>query len=563
MTLRDIENGALLQDRAPDRIGISSLAEAFDRYVAEAPDALALACSDEEGAPWELDRRALGDRVELMLQALAARGVGRGDTVILGLPTCVEFVALYWALQKLGATAVPTPGFDSRGKHERRLAQLADVCDIAEPRMVVVSHTVAARLGDALAIPVTSIADLTESAPASSARAEHADVSEALSVLQFTSGSTGAPRGCALTQRAILANAQAIIPRIAARPHDVSVSWLPLHHDMGLMTGVVLPVVAGAAAVLRSPTRFLANPLSWLKDLSTYPRSHTATPNFALTLVMQRLERRPPDDLDLSGVVTIVCGAEPIDPSLAGRFVSRLAAFGLRPDAFHPAYGMAEATLMVTSHASGLRSTTMPPVATDEDKTIRLEATNLGRPLDGVELQIVDERGAPSAEGVVGEVVVASPALMEGYYRDPEATQRVLANGRYRTGDLGFVRDGDLHVVGRIKDIIIVSGRNLYPSDIENAVAQSLDLAPSRVVAVGLVGTLGTEDVHIVVEARGGSNPIEVRMATVGACFEVSGVTPTSVTLVASGLIPRTTSGKVRRHELRQLLSAGAFEVGQ
>lgn len=536
----------------PSRPQVFSLAEAFERYVTEAPDDLALVCNDDGGDALRLDRRDLARRVYGTAQALTAAGVRPSDRVVLALPTSVEFVAAFWALQLLGASAAPTPAFEGRGKQEARLAQLAQVCEIVTPRLVIVGQDAADWAGRALPAPVAPVSALQ-------ARADSAPVTgtpDALGVLQFTSGSTGAPRGCALTQRALLTNAEAIVERMTIARGDTAVSWLPLYHDMGLMTGVMLPVAAGGAAQLRASARFLVNPLSWLKDLTAHARTHTAAPNFALALVLQRLARRPPEDLDLSGVVSLVCGAEPIDPELARRFVAALSPFGLRPEAFHAAYGMAEATLLVTSRPGGVAASPSPAV---EGGEAPIEVANLGRPGAGVSIEVLNRAGEPVLDGAVGEVVVTSPSLMEGYYNNPEATGPVLRDGRFWTGDLGFLRGGELHVVGRLKDIIIASGRNLYPSDIEYAVARALDVAPSRVAAVGLRGAAGTEDVHLVVEARVGDEDEAWRRRAVTACYEVCGVAPQSVRFVSSGAIPRTTSGKIRRSTLKTALVDGAM----
>lgn len=521
-----------------------SLATAFRDYVRAAPEATALRCARDGGDMVVLTRRALGDLVLTYGAGLRSEGVRRGDRVVLALGTSVEFVACFWAVLLLGAIAVPTPPIDRRGKQEERLRQLGRMCEVCVPALIVVG----AEVGEVdLHYRLAPVDRLETAAPALGEFPLPAG--NDIAVLQFTSGSTGRPRGCALSHRAMLTNARANVERLQIVAGDSLVSWLPLFHDMGLMTGILAPIVGGVAVQLRSPARFLVNPLSWLEDLTASGRAHTAVPNFALALTLQRIERRAPNSLRLDQVKSIACGAEPIDPVLVRRFLEALAPHGLDPRAFLAAYGMAEATLMVSSRPGGLATA----------RIAGTEMVNLGRAVPGAAIQIRDAQGRPLAEGEVGEVQVLSPSLMDGYYGDAPATRAKLVGGWLRTGDLGCLVDGELLVAGRTDDLIIVGGRNIYPSDVEYAVARAAGLSPSRIAAFGRPGALGTEAIHVVVESKAIDGRDLLTACVQTACIEACGVAPEGVTIVRSGAIPRTTSGKIRRGELRRQFASDSL----
>jgi len=533
----------------------ASLAAAFRAYVAAEPDAHALFCRSEGGGEGILSRRDLLARVERLAAGLSAAGVIRGDRVVLALRTSVEWVACFWALQWLGAVAVPVAPPAGQTRRQQGLGDLARICAVARPRVVVGWSEDLAWPGCDFTLRSPDALDRDGMAAAVAGPA--AIAGDDLAVLQFTSGSTGHPKGCALTQHAMLTNATAIAERMDIRAGDTAVSWLPTFHDMGLMTGVLAPVVAGTSARLRESSRFLVNPISWLEDLARFPRTHTAAPNFALALVLDRLARRPAAGLDLSGVATIVCGAEPIDAALATRFLETLAPWGLQAEAFHAAYGMAEATLLVTSRPRGLTSRRfrLPPVgeaATEQAGAPPAGETtlvNLGRPVEGVEIRIVGKRG-DGVDPEVGEVEIRSPSLMRAYFHNPEATDAALQDGWLRTGDLGLVCDGDLYIAGRAKDLIIVAGRNIYPSDVEHAVARATGLLASSVAAFARRSALGTDAVCLLIECPDRADVERLVQLAEASCLEACGAAPALVITAVRGAIPRTTSGKVRRSEL-------------
>ena len=547
-------------DRFISEAGGLGLAACFERYVEADPDAPALICDRLDGEHAELTRRALRDLALRHGTALAAHGVTPGGRVVIAVPTSIEFVATFWGTLLLGAVAVPVPAPDKRGLLEARLSQLERICAVAQPAVIIAALDM---------LGVDAVGETPVVDPAALDRpgvlAAYSPAPDDLAVIQFTSGSTGSPRGCALSHRAVAYNAAAVVRRLGIAPGDTTCCWLPLYHDMGLVSGLAVPVLSGGAVRLRQPTRFLANPLVWLRDLASFPRTHTAAPNFALALVLQRLERRPPEGLDLSGVGNIVCGAEPIDPVLARRFVDALAPHGLPETALHPAYGMAEATLMATSSAGGLRTAAFDrarlrgegvaaPVRFGAEA---LSLVNLGKPIEGGTVRVVAD-GAVLGEGRIGDLEIRLPSLMSGYFRDADATAEAFDEGGWlRTGDLGFLSDGDLFVTGRRKDIVIVAGRNIAPADIEYAAARAARVDPTRIGVFGHPGPLGTEDLYVAVETRPAADQAALRSTVAEACYAACGVYPAAVILVRSGGVPRTTSGKVQRARLRQMMAAG------
>lgn len=514
-----------------------SLASAFGDFALEAPEEVALRCAWDRGEQAVLNRGELAALVLAYCGGLRENGVCAGDRVMLALGTSIEFVATFWATLLLGAVAVPVPPLDARGKQDGRLQQLARVSEVCSPVLAIIGAEAAN-----IALPCRAISAEHLAGPELAPGALAGPRPDDIAVLQFTSGSTGRPRGCALSHRAMLRNAQANVDRLAIKRGDNLVSWLPLFHDMGLMTGILAPIVARVPVRLRSPARFLVNPVSWLEDLAEGGNSHTAVPNFALALTLQRIERRAPQTLRLDSVKSVACGAEPIDPDLVRRFLVALAPYGLKAGAFHAAYGMAEATLMVSSRPGGLATTRLAGG----------EMVNLGRPVPEAEIRIQDERGQLAPPGEIGEVQVRSPSLMDGYHGDPVATHAKLVDGWLNTGDLGCLIGDELYVAGRMDDLIIVAGRNVYPSDVEYAIARALGVSPSRIAAFGARSALGTDAINVVVETKLAESDAGLISSVGAACLAACGVAPGSIRIVRSGGIPRTTSGKIRRSELRR-----------
>ncbi len=544
---------------------MTNLATAFEGYVATAPYAPAVHQGLGAAQQTDLLRADLLTRCRALAAYCFFHGVRPGDRVLIALDEPLEFVTAFWAVQLCGAVAAPVKTASETDLSSGARARVARCISIVGARLSITNarDVDAWNLCGFKAISATDLAGAARNefqAPLVSA--------DALAVIQFTSGSLAEPKACGLSHESILNNARALTAYTGAAPFDTSVVWLPLHHDMGLMSGVIVPVTSGASTCLLTPGRFLTNPLSWLQGLGAFPRTHTAAPNFALALVLQRLERRTPVSLDLTGVQSFLCGAEQIDADLADRFFQALAPFGLLEKAFRASYGMAETTVFACGKEGGvwadrvdaaILAETGAAVPAGPGRSPR-RVVNVGSPPVAGGFRIVDERGAAVADRRVGQIELKSNSLMSGYLNAGGATADAFSGEWLRTGDLGYSVDGELFVTGRFKDLIIVGGRNIEPIEIERQVAQVCGLPQLRVAAFGRAGDMGTEQICILIESRD-RDTADLEAKARGACLRACGVAPSIVAVRPPGAIPRTSSGKVRRALLRDRASVPPSEA--
>ncbi|HEX9187139.1 MAG TPA: AMP-binding protein, partial [Vicinamibacteria bacterium] len=392
--------------------------------------------------------------------------------------------------------------------------------------------------------------------------------------IQYTSGSTGQPKGVLLTHDNLLANIRAIGAGLEVRPTDVGVSWLPLYHDMGLIGAWLTCLHHGLPLTLLSPTAFLARPERWLWAIHQRQATLSAAPNFAYELCARRIPDAALEGLDLSSWRVALNGAEPVSPGTLDRFARRFAPCGFRPEAMMPVYGLAECSVALAFPPVGRapkvdrvarepfqregRAEEAPPA----DATA-LEFVSAGRELAGHEVRLVDDAGADVPERVVGRLVFRGPSATSGYYRNPEATAAItLPGGWLDSGDLAYRAGGEIHVCGRKKDLIIKGGRNLVPQEIEEAAADVPGIRRGCVVAIGVENpALGTEALVVVAEtrARGEEERQALARSVTERVAEAVDVPPDTVVLVEPGTVPKTSSGKVRRAATRALYLEGAL----
>jgi len=429
-----------------------------------------------------------------------------------------------------------------------------------------------------------AIADMVEPAPTDPPRVRLEDLTapgrarlqdvtvdpDDLAILQFTSGSTADPKGVMLPHRQICHNLDSIATGARFSPDDVVVSWLPLYHDMGLIGLLGEPLTTGIDLVIASPLEFTASPLRWMEWMSAFGGTVTSGPNFSYALAARALRRLAPSTLDLSRWRLAVNGAEPIDPDAVDTFVTAAGAQGLDPRAAFCVFGMAEATLAVAfptpyegmavdevdRRALERERLAVPP--TGSRGTRRL--ARLGRAVDGLEIRITDPvTGEPMAEREVGELELRGNSVTPGYYRRPELDAVTFRGGWLRTGDLGYLADGDLVVCGRMKDVIIVGGRNVFPEDVERAVAEVDGVRAGNVIAFGVERRHGREGIVVVAETRD-VDVLTVREAVANRVRDAVGL-PTEVVLVAPGTLPKTSSGKLQRSLCRNRYLERALEL--
>jgi acyl-CoA synthetase (AMP-forming)/AMP-acid ligase II len=391
-----------------------------------------------------------------------------------------------------------------------------------------------------------------------------------LAFLQLTSGSTGLPRAVMISHRAAIHNPIASVEAIGA-PHgepadvwaDAMASWLPLYHDMGLIGCLILPLICGLDSWLLRPPTFLARPKLWLEQLGAHGVTFTPAPNFGYQLCVERIRPETIDGLDLSSWRAALTGAEMIRPETTDAFCERFAPFGFKPETFQPCYGLAEGTLAVTFDIKGEGVRTLPaPTGTDAGFGMS-RVVSTGSPIRDTQVRMTAPDGTPVAESVIGEVCIKGPGVFSGYFNDPEATRETLKDGWFATGDLGFMAGGELYLTGRTKDLLIVHGHNIMPDEIErlaDAVTGGGGLMRSAAFSVARDAT--GEEAVVVVEVKG---PDPDRLPEIEREIRIQvgrqmGLPLADLVFVRRGRIPRTTSGKMQRGELRQQYLDGALE---
>jgi acyl-CoA synthetase (AMP-forming)/AMP-acid ligase II len=497
---------------------------------------------------------------------LRQRGVKPGSHVLTLLPNGLEFIATFFALQVLGAVPVPLPYPAPFDDPDTLLWNIERILERTHGGLMVLSPPLAERWADEPRLAGLACFPPTPGTAEVLAEQErHEPTPDDLAFVQFTSGSTGHPKGVKLSHRQLLANCAAIGMGVNYVPGEVGVIWLPLCHDMGLIGGLFSTMCHQLDLVLMSPFDFVVDPLRWLWALSEYKAAITCAPNFGYALcVRARRTSQDATTFNLSPVRVAMCGAEPVNAEMLGKFVERYGAQGFKGNALFPVYGLAEASLAVTFPAPGTDvsvdhvdrnalSDARRAIPTPAGMPWTAAITGLGRAVAGHSVRIMDDHGKLRADREVGEIVVKGPSLTSGYLRDAEATHAILKEGWLHTGDLGYLVDGQLHVCGRKKDVIIFRGRKYYPQDLERA-AQDVDgVRKGNVVAFGEMDPAGgVERVTLVAETRGddveNANVAHHIKARVQECC---GVPVEHVVLLRPGELPKTPSGKVRRNECR------------
>lgn len=519
----------------------------------------------------------LHDEARAMAGAMQARGVVPGDHVALLSTTSRLLVTAIQATWLAGAAAVVLPLPMRLGSVEEFVAQTRARVRNADVVILLVDRDLAAFVEPVAGEPPILLLDELDHA----ARVLHAAAFSAptadpdrLAILQFTSGSTSDPKGVMLPHRQVCANVDAIAAGAALVPsEDVLVSWLPLYHDMGLIGLLTLPMTTGTDLVLGAPQDFLAAPARWMEWMSRFGGTCTAGPNFSYALAARALGRLT--DIDLSRWRLGLNGAEPIDPIAVEAFVAAGRPHGLDARSVFCAFGMAEATLAVTfpEPFTGMETDTVDARTLEHDRYaapgLSRRLARLGRPVNGLKVRIVDpDTGDSARDREVGELEIRGDSVTTGYYRRPEITAATFHDGWLRTGDLAYLTDGELVVCGRIKDVIIVGGRNVFPEDVERAAAEVDGVRAGNVIAFGVGGRKGREALVVVAEARlrgigvdGPGQAGPVRSAVAQRVRDAVGLPPEEVVLVAPGTLPKTSSGKLQRSLCRSRYLESELEL--
>lgn len=503
---------------------------------------------------------------------LREHGVKKGDRVALVIPDPDEFVLGF--LGTMYAGAVPVPMYPQltfknvEGYHDT----VAHITSAAGAKLLVTTATthqfvepVKARVDS-----LREIIDVTDLHPEISGDLGEPVEPGDLAFLQFTSGSTSRPKGVAVTHGNLAANSAAFMLDGLKKDSsiDVGVSWLPLFHDMGLIGFVIGPIFTEIPVVFLPTASFVRNPRIWLDTIHKHRGSITFAPNFAYALVNKRIKEKDVAQLDLSCMRITGCGAEPIQAKTLREFAVKLAPAKFDPRSFVPCYGMAEATLAISfvplqrwplvtdSPTQKSMQEHKPQPATNGEET--QELVGCGRAFPDHEIKIVDpDTGATLGERQVGEIVTRGPSICPGYFNEPEMTAQTYRNGWLHSGDLGYFANGELYVCGRIKDIIIIRGRNFYPQDIEWIVSELPGIRRGNVVAFG-VDHDGEEQLVVVAEGTmSEAEKLSVEIAS--AVAAQMALTVHKVEIVPQGSLPRTSSGKPQRRKTKQMFLDGAL----
>lgn len=528
-----------------------------------------VAGDDHETVTWgRLHQEAMA-----VAAGLQARGVKPGDHVALLGPTTRNLITAIEAVWISGATLVTMPLPMRMGNIDEFIDQTRNRIRRSDSSLVVIDSELAAFVepveGDP---PFLGLDDLVGPDAASADDYERPPSDEdGLAVLQFTSGSTAEPKGVMLTHKAICLNQDGATEAAQTCPEDVLVSWLPLYHDMGLIGLLGIPMATDINLVQGAPQDFLARPLRWMRWMSDFGGTGTAGPNFAYALAARAL-RRCEEPLDLSPARIMLNGAEPVDPTTFRRFFDAAERFGMDPGSAYPAFGMAEVCIAgcFPVPGKGLRTDWVDKRALELDMDARpvepesedsVELAHLGSPVPGMEMRIVDRQtGEVLGDRKVGELQLAGSSLTQGYYRQPDATAELLVDGWLHTGDLAYTVGGELVVCGRIKDVIIVGGRNVYPQDIEKVVGEIEGIRTGNVIAFGVDGRHGAQNIIVVAESRGG-DLAEIRRSSTSAVTKAEGIPPKEVVLVEPGTVPKTSSGKLQRSACKASYLAGELQL--
>jgi fatty-acyl-CoA synthase len=511
--------------------------------------------------------------------ALFELGLKQGDRFGMVVIEPEDFVLTFLAALRCGIVPVPLyppMSFASLDAYHERTAK---VLTSADARFVFAS----ARLQNVLWSLVDAVPSLERLLPIESlrgltARREMPVIAPSdVAFLQYTSGSTADPKGVIVTQGSLIANAEGIIVeslRLDPEKNEKGIHWLPLYHDMGLIGFVIAPLVNGCGSVHLPTMRFIKKPSIWMEAMHRHRGTATFAPNFAYALALKKVTDADLASWDLSCLRILGCGAEPIHPETMREFTRVFSAKAkLPPNAIMPAYGMAEATLAMTlKRCDDFMKTRIVDAETFQQAgTVSepvegrpaAEYVSCGRPFAGHELAAFDEAGNRLPEGREGELWHKGPSVAAGYFRNPTATAEAFrADGWLRTGDLGFVLEGEVYVTGRLKDLIILNGRNIHPQAVEWECAEVDGVRKGNVVAFSVPGE-ASEQLVVVLEQREGADPAAIAAGVRARVQKELAVTVADVVCLGAGELPKTSSGKLQRRKTRQqYLEAGLGAEG-
>jgi acyl-CoA synthetase (AMP-forming)/AMP-acid ligase II len=557
-------------DHAPELVRrFSTLVEALLAAPPERP--FVTMWNDED----DIQEVTFGEFIDFAKSQAASfheQGLGPGDTIILIMPQGIHLMAAFAGAMLLGAVPAILAYPNSKADPAKYSAGLSGVSQNLKARLLVVDEAFPSPL-----LTHLTLADGAQLVYSGSLTLPCADFQppdyrpspDRLAFIQHSAGTTGLQKGVALTHAAVLTQLEHLAAAIEIDSQDRIYSWLPLYHDMGLIACFMLPLVSHVPIVMQSPMDWVMQPATMLELISTYRCSLAWIPNFALQFLARRVREEDRRSLDLSSLRALINCAEPVRNHSMDEFISGYAPYGLQPNALQSSYAMAENVFAVTQ--SEIRSTPRRiwvdgSKLLEKNQAVRVEKNegtcfvSSGRCLPNNKVRIVSSDGRELPDYEVGEIVIQSDSLFDGYHNRPDLSAAVVKDGWYWTGDLGFFGDGELYVIGRKKDLIIVAGKNIYPHDIEEIVSRHPAVHDGRVVATGLYNEdQGTEEIIIVAELespKDENESFEIERAIGNAIVEELGVAPRAIFLKPPAWIVKSTAGKPARSTTREKLLA-------
>ncbi|WP_245713836.1 AMP-binding protein [Nocardia vaccinii] len=567
---RPIAPPATAPDAAP-AAGAATLIEALDWHVHATPDRAHIRILDERGIPEDLTYAMLHREAAAVAAGLAACDVLPGDRVAIMLPTSRAYFVTFTGVMLAGAVPVPLyppvrPSLlaDHLRRHIGILANAQATVLVTVPEAVSLGQLLRSNIDSLrhVVVPDALEGRIDGALP----RPRSLD----LALVQYTSGSTGQPKGVALTHQNLLANIRAMGQAAGVSSADIFVSWLPLYHDMGLIGAWLSPLYFGIPLVVMGPQAFLARPSRWLSAIHAHRATISAGPNFAYELCLAKIDDSELEGLDLSSWRLAYNGAEPVSPATIQRFTERFTRYGLRPTAMAPVYGLAESSVGLTfpplgrnplvdridraEFAHSGRAVPAQPGPQHPQQAVSFVAC--GRALPGHEIRIVDSAGIELGDRREGRIEFRGPSATAGYFNNAEATDSLFHGDWLDSGDLGYMADADLYVTGRVKDMIIRAGRNLHPAELEEAIGY-LEGVRKGCVAVFAASDPagGPERLVVVAETRASSDQAtrSLRAHIISTTVGLLGSAPDDVVLAPARTIPKTSSGKIRRAASREM----------
>jgi len=559
----------------PAAMEARTLIDVLDWHVAQHPDRLHLSLlQDDLTVLGAMTYGELAESAQRVASGLIERDVEPGDRVATMLPTGIDFFNVFFGVLYAGAIPVPIYPPMRVSQIEDHLRRQANILNNAGAR-ILVTMPEGRNLGALLRPLVDSLVSIESAASLRSGTAEvppqRAGDEKSIALVQYTSGSTGDPKGVALSHANLLANIRAMGRAMDASSADIFVSWLPLYHDMGLIGAWLGCLYFAAPLYVLSPLSFLVRPECWLRAIDRYRATLSAAPNFGFELCLNKIDEVNLRGLDLRSLRMVVDGAEPVSVETLRRFLEKFAPYGFRPGAMAPVYGLAENSVglafpppgrapvidRVDREALSRRGMAEPAKQGDPHP---LEIVACGRPLADHEIRIVDDLDRELGERHEGRIEFRGPSATSGYFRNEAKTRELMRGGWLDTGDRGYMSGGDVYVTGRIKDIIIRAGRHIYPQEIEEAVAEIPGIRKGCVAVFGAPDPRsGTERVIVLAETR--ETDARARAALESRAQEVAsfiaGTPADDIVLAPPRSVPKTSSGKIRRSAAKDLYASG------